>query len=239
MCRSEKNLLIAFKARHGFTLPEIIAALMVLSLVCSGVLVVIDRCVSSAADLRMRIQAFETARDKMEGLLASEYVEEIVEYGICEMNPEIEWQMAVETFFEPMTSRMWVQATCSAEYTDAEGLLQTVEFTHWLTNLTERQLRKLADRRDELERQLDEAGQLIESATEAAAYVGVDEEAIRQWVTNGMLTTSGGYYIISELLLFKETDGKPTRDQIRLSRIESGLRRPRNRDADKKDARYY
>jgi prepilin-type N-terminal cleavage/methylation domain-containing protein len=239
MCRSEKNSLIALKARHGFTLPEVLAALMILSLVCSGVLVVIDRCVSSAADLRMRMQAFETARNNMENLLASASVEEIVEYGTSEINPEIEWQMTVETFFEPITSRMWVQATCSAEYTDAEGLTQTVEFTHWLTNLTEQQLRELADHRDELEKQLDEAGQLIESAAEAAEYIGVDEETIRQWVTNGMRTTSGGYYIISELVLFNETDGKPTREQIRLSRTEAGLVRGRNRDEDKEgDADY-
>jgi type II secretory pathway pseudopilin PulG len=232
MFRSENNTLIALSRPRAFSLPEVIAALMVLSLVCSSVLVVIDRCVTSAADLRLRMQAFEVARDNMERLLAMNSVEEVVEYGTSEKYLEIGWQTAVETFFEPVTSRMWVQAVCSAEYTDSEGQLQTVEFTHWLTNLTEQQLRELADHRDEMEKQLEEAGQLIETAMEAGEYAGVDGQTIDQWVRDGMRTTQNGYYIISELIIYKEAGGKPTVEQIRQSRAEMGLMRARNRDED-------
>ncbi|MHC4475576.1 MAG: type IV pilus modification PilV family protein [Planctomycetota bacterium] len=223
----------------GFSLPEVMAALMILALVCSSVLTVIDRCVTSAADLRLRTQAFQVARDNMERLLASDSVEEIVEYGTSEMYPEIAFQTVVETFFEPVTSRMWVQAVCSAEYADANGQPQTVKLTHWLTNLTEAQLRELADHRDELEKQLDEAGQLIELAEEAAEFAGVDEGTIQEWVSNGMRTTTSGYYIISELLLFKETDGKPTLDEIRQSRSQWNLMNIRNRDREKEDYEDY
>lgn len=126
--------------RKGFSLMEAMAALIILALVSSGVLVVINRCMASAANLAIRMQAFEVARENMETLLSMDSVEETVEFGSSDKYPEVRWQNTVEMFYEPITARMWVRAVCSAEYTDTEGEVQTVELTHWLTDLTKMQL---------------------------------------------------------------------------------------------------
>jgi len=128
------------RGKPAFSLLEVIAALVILALVSSSVLVVINRCMSSSADSALCMQAFEVARENMEKLLASDSVSEIAEYGTSDKYPQIQWQRVVEAFYEPVTSRMWVQATCSAEYADTAGQQQTVELTHWLTDLTKEQL---------------------------------------------------------------------------------------------------
>lgn len=117
-------------------------ALIILALISSSVLVVINRCMASAADSELRMQAFEVARDNMETLLSKDKVEEMVEYGSSVKYPEIRWQTTVELFYEPMVGKMqiWVRGLCSAEYTDIAGQTQTVELTHWLTGLTREQL---------------------------------------------------------------------------------------------------
>ena len=58
MCRSKKNLLSALPKYKGFSLPEVVAALIILGLVSSSVLVVINRCMVSAANSALRMQAF-------------------------------------------------------------------------------------------------------------------------------------------------------------------------------------
>jgi len=142
----------------------------------------------------------------METLLVKDSVAEMVEYGSSDKYPEIQWQTTVETFYEPITVRIWIQAVCSAEYTNSAGELQTVELTHWLTDLTKEQLIKIIE-----QRQKDlTAEQIIETKEEAAVYADVDVETIELWEKNGMLTTEDGYYIKSELDLYKQTNGKPT-----------------------------
>jgi UDP-galactopyranose mutase len=126
---------------------ETVTALIILAMVTSSVLVVIDRCISSTADSAMRRQAFEVARDNMEAVLTSSLVSEMVEVGTSDKYPEIQWQTSIEPFYEPVTKKMWVQATCSAEYTDTAGELQTVELTHWLTDLTKEQLLEIIEQR--------------------------------------------------------------------------------------------
>ncbi|GAI06810.1 unnamed protein product, partial [marine sediment metagenome] len=124
----------------AFSLIETVTALIILAIISSSVFVVINRCMSSVADSALRMQAFEVSRKNMETLLVKDSVTEMVEYGSSDKYPEIQWQTTVETFYEPITERMWIQAVCSAEYTDTTGELQTVELTHWLTNLTKEQL---------------------------------------------------------------------------------------------------
>jgi prepilin-type N-terminal cleavage/methylation domain-containing protein len=206
-CFSENNRVAAFARYEGFSLPEVMAALVILAFVSSSVLVVLDRCMASAADLRVRMQAFEVARENMERLLASDSVEEMVEYGDSEMYPEIQWQTVVETFQGPDANLMWVRAVCSADYIDVAGETQKVELTHWLTYLTEEQMVKFLEAQAEDEKLLEEAGQIIDSPQAAAEYAGVDAETVRQWVEKGMRTTKSGYYIKSELELFERTDG--------------------------------
>lgn len=127
----------------AFSLVEAVTALIILALISSSVLVVINRCMASATDSELRMQAFEVARDNMETLLSQDSVKEAVEYGTSFKYPEIKWQTTVEIFYEPTMAeqtQIWVRGICSAEYTDAAGQEQKIELTHWLTNLTKEQL---------------------------------------------------------------------------------------------------
>ena len=183
ICRSKKNNL--FNSGQGyssaFTLLETMVALMILALISASVLVVIDRCIASVADTEMKMHAFDIARENMEKLLTLEAVEETVEYGSSDRYPEIEWQTTVEAFYEPITSRMWIQAVCSAEYPDSEGETQTVELTHWLTGLTKKQLMKLIEQKlkDKEKMLAEKMGETIEEAviTESVSYAKVIKEA--------------------------------------------------------------
>jgi len=170
---------------------------------------------ASAADSVLRMQAFEVARKNMEELLTSDSVAESVEYGDSDRYPDIQWQTTVEAFYEPLTARMWIQAICSTEYTDSAGEVQTVELTHWLTDLTKAQLLQILAQRQEEQEQL--TGQAIETLEEAAEYAGVDEQTIQQWVDDGMLKTEDGRYVMNQLDLYKDSGGKPTiEDRMRL-----------------------
>ena len=213
-CLFRKNLLSAF------SLIETVTALIILALISSSVFVVINRCMSSVADSALRMQAFEVSRKNMEALLVKDSVTEMVEYGSSDKHPEIQWQTTVETFYEPITERMWIQAVCSAEYTDSAGELQTVELTHWLTDLTKEQLIQIIE---EQQKDLTDE-QIIETMEEAADYANVDVGTIELWKANGMLTTEDGYYIKSELDLYKQTNGKPTaEDRNRMARESADL----------------
>lgn len=136
-------------AKKAFSLIEVVAAVGILALICSSVLTVYSRCMTSAVDSTLRRQAFEVARENMEELLASDSVTEMVEFGSSDRFGEIQWQSTVETFYEPITARMWVRAICSAEYTDAAGSAQTVELTNWLTNVTKQQLLQIIEQEQE------------------------------------------------------------------------------------------
>jgi len=139
-CCSEKKLAPVLSRRRAFSLAEVMVALIILAFICSAVSVVIDRCMASAADLTARMQAFEVARDNMEKLLASASVSEMSDYGSSDKYPEIQWQTTIETFYESLASRIWLQAVCSAEYTDTAGNTQTIKLTHWLTDIDKGQL---------------------------------------------------------------------------------------------------
>jgi len=200
-------------AKGAFSLVEVVAALVILAFVSSSVLVVFNRYIASAADSMLRMQAFEVARANMEELLTLDSVAESVEYGYSERYPDIGWQTAVETFYEPLTSRMWIQAICSAEYTDSENEVQTVELTHWLTDVTKSQLLQiLAQQQDEIERLAD---QVVETLEEAAEYAGVDQQTIQQWIDNGMLLTEEGSFPKGQLSLYMNSNGMPTEEDRR------------------------
>ncbi|MCX5637675.1 MAG: hypothetical protein NTX52_08290 [Planctomycetota bacterium] len=200
------------RKENAFSLVEAVTALFILALVSSGVVVVISRCVASAANSQIRMQAFEVARENMEKLLASNVAKETTEFGNSDNYPEIKWQTVVETFYEPITARMWVRGVCSAEYTDTEGQTQTVELTHWLTDVTKQQLLQLmANKEKEKEgEQEGVGGQLIETVEAAAEYAGVDVQTIQQWVDDGMVTLEDGSFAKKNLDIFKASNGAPT-----------------------------
>ena len=208
----------------AFTLAETVASLVILAFISTSVLVVINRSMASAVDSILRMQAFEVARKNMEELLTSDSVEESVEYGTSEMYPDIRWETAVESFYVPLDTKMWIQAICSAEYTDSEGQVQTVELTHWLTDVSKAELLQILARRQE-----DLADQIIETLEEAAQYADVDEQTIQQWIDNGMLLTEDDKFIMSQLDLYRDSDGNPTIEDRRLAEADSDKIAPKGK----------
>ncbi len=192
----------------GFTLLEVMTALAILALVSSSILLVIDRCLESTSDSVLRMEAFQLARENMEKVLAAETVEETVDYGKSEKYPEISWQTAVEAFSEPVSSKMWIRAVCSAEYMDSMGEKQTIKLEHWITELTDQQANQLAGEPGSIEELT--ADQVLATSEEAAEYAGVDVETIQQWAEEGLVTTRDGHFIKYNLDVYMRSDGKPT-----------------------------
>jgi len=207
MFHSEEKALISFRPCRGFSLPEVMGALMVLAMVGSSVVLVIHRAVGKAADITLRTQAFEVARENMEKLLSAGSAKEMVEYGTSERYPDINWQTVVETFDEPISSQMWVRAICSAEYVDTRGRTEKIELVQWLTRLTDKQVELILEERKKKETETGD--NIFQTIEEAAEHIGVEVETIEQWVRNGMRTTESGYYIGFELYLYKNTNGEP------------------------------
>jgi len=135
-------------AARAFCLMEVVAALTILVFLTISILTVYDRCMDAAADSTLKMQAFEVARENMENLLSMDSVELKVENGQSELYPDILWQTSVESFYEPLTSRTWLQATCAANYIDISGNEQTIELRHWLTELSQEDLLKMADQNE-------------------------------------------------------------------------------------------
>jgi hypothetical protein len=185
---------------------------VILGFFSSGVLVVINRSIAWAADSALRMQALEVARENMEKLLASQSVEQSSESGESEEYPGINWETRVETFYEPITSRMWVQGICSAEYEDADGEVQKIELTHWLTNLTKEQILALGEDEEAAKEAL--AGQIFETLEEAAVYAGVDVETVERWVNEGGLQVlPDGSIPKKNLDTYADSGGNPTPEQ--------------------------
>jgi len=207
---------------RGFSLVEAVTALMILAFISASVLVVINRCMASAADSALRMQAFEVARENMEKLLTSNSVKETTEFGTSDKYPEIKWQTVVGSFYEPVTQRVWARGVCSADYTDSAGETQTIELTHWLTDVTKQQLLELLKRQREEEEQVAAmvAAMTIDTIEEAAEYAGVDVQTVEQWVDNGMLTTEDGSFVKDNIDIFKESGGNPT-PETKSQQVES------------------
>ncbi len=142
--------------RAGFTFVEVVAALAILGVLTGSVLVVLNRSVEAVIDGRSRMQAFERARQNMEELLSSNSVTDKAEFGPDELNDDIEWETVIEPFNEPVNSKMWIRATCSASFTDRHGERQRVELTHWLTQLSKTQERQILDQQRRQQEFLDQ-----------------------------------------------------------------------------------
>ena len=195
---------------RAFSLVEVSVAVAILALISSSVVLVISRCVASGMNSTLRMQAFEIARENMEKLLASELLEETADFGESELYPGIEWETSVETFYEPITARMWVKGICLTRYRDSEDQEQTVELTHWLTDVTEDQLAKMTGEADGEEQWTQ---QLIETVEDAALYAGVDVETIEQWIDNGMLITDEGSFVKGNLDIYAAANGDPSPEE--------------------------
>ncbi len=199
----------------GFTMVEVAGAIVILGFIISSVFVIINNTMTSVANSDLKMQAFEVARENMEKLLVRKVIEEETQFGTSDHYPHVEWQTTVETFFEPVTSRIWVQAISTAEYIDTDSEPQKIELTHWLTNLTEKQIQELKQREQQ---QLSELAELlIDTLEQAAEYIDVEIETIKQWEENGMPKTPIGQYVIPLLELYDEKEGNPSaEDKMRL-----------------------
>ena len=201
----------------GFTLVEVVCALAILALASSSVLTVINRCVASASDLTLRMEAFELARENLEKILVLDAVEETVDYGTSDQYSGISWQTVIEGFSESVTGQMWVRAVCSADYIDSKGQTQKVELVHWLSPLTDQQAGLLVGQQD-LEKL--EMEQLMKTDEEAASYAKVDTETIRKWVEDGLVKADGDQFLRYNLDVFILSKGSPTPEQ-KAEQIES------------------
>ena len=205
-------------AKSGFSLVETVTALIILALISSSVLVVIDRCMTSASDLSLRMQAFEVARENMETLLSEGSVEEMVEYGSSNRYPAITWQTTVEAFYEPVTQLVWARGVCTAEYTDASGQTQSVELARWITDITKEQMLEFLKQQREEDALV--AERVIGTVEEAAEYAEVDVETFKQWVDNGLVATEDGSFPKDNIDIFKQSDGNPS-PEAKSEQVES------------------
>jgi prepilin-type N-terminal cleavage/methylation domain-containing protein len=147
--------------KTGFTLVEVVAALVILSMLISSAMVVMNNIVERMIDLKAQTQAFALARQNMEKLLTAASVSDLSEYGVVETNPDMDWQTIVEPFYEPISNRMWIRGVCSSSYTDSKGVRQIIELTCWLTGLNAQQIKQIVDqqkRQEEYMAQFSESG---------------------------------------------------------------------------------
>ena len=175
--------------RAGFSFVEVVAALAILGVLTGSVLVVLNRSVEAVIDGRSRMQAFQRAHRNMEELLSSNSVTDKVEFGPDEFNEDIEWETVVESFNEPLNSKMWVRATCSASFTDRHGERQRVELTHWLTQLSKSQENQILDQQKRQQDFLDQ--------TESNPF-GNDPDGLMQYAES--LISMGDYAKAAEAL---------------------------------------
>jgi len=153
----------------GFTLIEVVTALLILGTICATVLTVMNQAITTAIDLRKRTQAFEAARENMENLLCLMTVSDTSDFGTDPLHPDIEWETTVEPFTEPATNKMWIQAVCTASYPDSAGDIQKVTLIHWLTGLSDKQMQQILDQQKREGKYLDLLSDSDKTRTEQSA----------------------------------------------------------------------
>ena len=203
---------------RGFSLIEVTTALAILAVICSSVMVAMNRLMDAADDVTMKMRAFTVAREQV---LVLPSVGEMTEYGTSLTYPMINWETTVETFAAPIMDKTWSRVICRAEYEDIEGQMQTVELTHWLSELTDAQVQAQDDSGDALD-----PNELCFSKEEAAAYADVPHEIIDVWLNQGMVQADDGSFIKENLDLFKRTNGDPSPMELDEQLRSSGMAAP-------------
>ena len=176
-----KAAILKNRQSRAFTLVEVAVTIVVVGLIVGSSMTILDRLVGAMADMRLRTEAFETARQNMEALLSEANITDRSEYGTNEFVPEIQWQTVVEPFYEPISNRMWVRAICSAGFNDSQGKYQSIDLEHWLTNLSAEVVRQIIQQQQAEQDYLD-----LLSGTAAG-----QEEAEAQEATIAYLSEAG------------------------------------------------
>ncbi|MGD0786054.1 MAG: prepilin-type N-terminal cleavage/methylation domain-containing protein [Sedimentisphaerales bacterium] len=129
--------------RKAFTLMEVSVALVILGMITATVLVVINRAIDTVVAWQTKMEAFDVARENMEKLLMKSSVSDGVENGISDTNPDINWETTIESFYEPISNRMWARAVCTSKYKDNEGQEKKIELTQWITSVSKEQVKQI------------------------------------------------------------------------------------------------
>lgn len=123
------------------------AAVTILVIITVSILTITDKCVESMIDNELKIQAFKIARQNMESLLSESSVSEMIEFGSLEENPGIEWELKVEASMDTPGNEWWLKAISTASYPSPGGDREYIELTHWLTDLTDAQVKQIEKQR--------------------------------------------------------------------------------------------
>ncbi len=182
------------KNNNAFTLIEVIVGMVILTMIASTVIVVMTRITNAVTNGQMKTAAFEIARENMENILSLTSVSDLLELGQSEIYPEINWTKRIESFYEPITNRMWMRAMCTAEYRDTEGKKQTVELQQWLSSLSKQQILQILDQKQkqkEYEQDIEIVAWLAELGQGQVAMIAEqlglsseyeNSESIAEWV---------------------------------------------------------
>jgi prepilin-type N-terminal cleavage/methylation domain-containing protein len=131
--------------RKAFTLMEVSVALIIVGMIAATVLVVVNRAIDTVVAWQTKMEAFGIARENMEKLLMKSTVSDLVENGISEKNPDISWETTVESFYEPISNRMWARAVCTSKFKDNDGNEQKIELTQWITSMSKEQVKQILE----------------------------------------------------------------------------------------------
>lgn len=162
--------------RKAYTLVEAMAALLVMGIVVSGVVVTITNCLDSMIDMRLENSAVDLARENMEYILAKNDAFEFYDSGVDEYNPDLDWETGFEVSTYPNTSDMWVRAFSNAGYYCTDGEYKTVEFESWIVRLTDEQQQQYQD-------QVEEEQQMLEDVADAVSEAQAEKDAANETET--------------------------------------------------------
>jgi prepilin-type N-terminal cleavage/methylation domain-containing protein len=166
--------------RKAFTLMEVSVAMVLLGMIAATVLVVVNRAMDTVVAWQTKIRAFEIARENMEKVLAQQSVTDVVEYGTSEKYPDVNWETTVESFYEPISNRLWIRAVCFAGYTDDSGQEQKIEFTHWITGPDKKQIEEILKQKlleeEYLKELAEETGEDIKDIEDIEDIEDIDEQ---------------------------------------------------------------
>ncbi|MHC4551235.1 MAG: type IV pilus modification PilV family protein [Planctomycetota bacterium] len=166
-----------FESRgRGFTMVEVVAAVMILSIILSSVMFLMNRYLEAVVDMRLQQRAFEVARANMETLLAVDKLSDMSEFGESELYPDIQWSTTVEPYTLPVKDRMWIRAVCSAGYIDSQGERQSVELEHWITSLTGTQIKQILNQQEAMGEYYDLIKEGFMTDTQLATLAFLEDE---------------------------------------------------------------
>lgn len=169
--------------KGGFTLVEALAAVVVLGIILSSVMIVIDNCISSTINLTLKQKAFEVARENIEQIISRDQVQEEIETGVSDRYPEIEWENAIRAD-KVADSEMWVKVTCKAMYLDSEEEPREVELVHWLTKLSKQQMQQVMRDRQLAQEQSGEIGTELEEQPKEEEVEPEEEKSPEEELAN-------------------------------------------------------